>query len=221
MKPIAPFLLSLVLLTGCQTNTFAHKHFPERVARIHTVGLWPQVHTAILNSYFGTDPSPSPFPEEQQIRSKLIASTMDQLQQRGFDVKEGSFPDGTNHIWDGCMIDRGFSLKPAKATLPDATVLATNLNVDGLIFLYAYAFKSTSHRQYVTMPQNILALLGILAGGADISLAWQNAALEIALVDGETGDVLWATYGNFDNFETNRPAKAVDDLFNRYPKEKP
>lgn len=219
MKRIVSFLLLLVLLTGCQTNTFTRKHFPERVARIHTVALLPQVHTAMLNTYFGTDPSPEPLPEEQQIRSELVAAATDQLQQRGFIVNGSSFPDGTNYIWNGSMIYR-FSVKPSKATLPDAKALATNENVDGLIFLYANAFKSTPHRQKVTTIQNILALPGILAG-KDISLAWQNAQAQIALVDGKTGDILWTTLDNFDNFETNKPAKAVEDLFKQYPKSKP
>jgi hypothetical protein len=115
MKNIAPLLLLAVLLNGCQTNTFTRKHFPERVARIHTVGLLPQVHTAILNSYFGMDPSPAPLPEEPQIQSDLIASTTDQLQRRGFVVNEGSFPVGTNQVWNGRMIQNAFSTGPSKA----------------------------------------------------------------------------------------------------------
>ena len=115
MKNIAPFLLLAVLLTGCQTNTFTRKHFTERVARIHTVALLPQVHTAMLDTYFGKDPSPAPLPEEQKIRSELIGSTTDQLQQRGFVVNEGSFPVGTNQVWNGRMIQNAFSTGPSKA----------------------------------------------------------------------------------------------------------
>lgn len=219
MKKIATLLLLAVLLAGCQTNTFTHKHFPERVARIHTVGLLPQVHTAMLNTYFGKDPSPAPLPEEQQIRSELIASTIDQLQQRGFVVKEGSFPGDTNQVWDGLMIQR--IKPPPKAANPDAKALATSLNVDGLIFLDATAFKSTPHRQKITTTQNIIAFLtlpAILVGPPLPMEPWQGAGVQIALVDGETGDVLWKTWENFDNFETNTPPKTVEKLFNQYPK---
>ena len=58
-------LLLAVLLTGCQMNTFTRKHFPERVAQIHTVALLPQVHTAMLDTYFGMDSSPASLPEER------------------------------------------------------------------------------------------------------------------------------------------------------------
>jgi hypothetical protein len=221
MKPVALLLLVMILLTGCQTNTFTRKHFTERVARIHSVGLLPQVHTAILNSYFGTDPSPAPLPEEQQIRSELIASTIDQLQQHGFTVKEGSFPDGTNQIWDGLMVYRAFSIKPSKATLPDVAVHATNMNVDGLIFLYATAYKSTPHRQKITTTQNIIAFItlpAILVGPPLPMEPWQEAGVQIALVDGETGDVLWTTADTFDDFDKIKPSKAVENLFSRYPK---
>jgi hypothetical protein len=225
--------LTLVfLLTGCQTNTFTHNHFPERVAGIHTVGLLPQIHTAILSTYRGYDPAPAPLPDEPQIRSELIASAVDQLQRRGFVVKEGLLPDSTNHTWNGRMIQR--LAAPPKAANPDLKVLATNMNVDGLILLDATAYKSTPHRQNITMPENTLSVFlnvgllascavggGIPGGGGFPFRSWQGATTEITLVDGVTGEVLWATVDNFDNFETNKPAKAVEKLFNRYPKPKP
>jgi hypothetical protein len=228
MKKITALLLLAVLLTGCQTNTFTHEQFPERVARIHIVGLLPQVHTAMLNTYFGKDPSPAPLPEEQQIRSELIASTIDQLQQLGFVVKEVPFPDGTNQIWDGRMIQQACTTLPSKTARPNAKALAGNMNVDGLIFLNAIACQSTPHRQNVTTAQNIFAVFGdmvllaaAVAGGAGMGIAWQDAVLQITLVDGETGDVLWTTADYFGDFEKNKPSNTVEDLFNRYPKQKP
>jgi PBP1b-binding outer membrane lipoprotein LpoB len=233
LRKTVPFLLLAVLLTGCQTNTFTHKHFQERVARIHSVGLLPQVHTAMLNTYFGKDPSPEPLPEEQQIRSELVASTIDQLQRHGFAVKEGSFPDSTNQIWNGLMIQQACSTLPSKAARPDTKEIADGMNVNGLIFLNATAYKSTSHRQKVTTAQNIFAVFGDMAllaaaaaggpvvAGGDMGIAWQDAVLQITLVDGETGDVLWTTADSFDDFEKKKPSIAVEDLFNRYPKQKP
>jgi len=225
VKKYAAFLTLAVLLAGCQTNTFTRKHFPERIAQIHTVALLPQVHTAMLDTYFGKDPSPDPLPEEQQIRSKLIASTTDQLQRRGFVVKEGSLLVGTNQVWNGLKIQDALSTMPSKAVRPDAKAAATNLNVDGLIFLDATAYKSTPHRQKITAAQNTLFVITlplILVGSPPFPpVDLQNAAVRIALVDGKTGDVLWATVDNFDNFETNKPAIAVEKLFNRYPKQKP
>ena len=227
MKKIAPLLLLVVLLTGCQTNTFTRKHFPERFARIHTVALLPQVHTAMLDTYFGKDPSPAPLPEEPQIRSKLIASTTDQLQQRGFVVKEGAFPVGTNQVWNGLKIQNALSTMPSKTKRPGATAVATNLNVDGLVFLDATAYKSTPHRQKITTAENTLSVLLFLASIAALhpvnapGESWQGAAAQIALVDGKTGDVLWTTVDYCGDLETNKPAKAVQNLFNRYPKQKP
>ncbi|HKW31234.1 MAG TPA: lipoprotein [Verrucomicrobiae bacterium] len=224
MKKIVVFLLLAFLLAGCQTNTFTCKHFPERVTRIHTIGLLPQVHTAILNTYFGKDPSPVPLPEEQQIRSELIASTIDQLQQRGFVVKEGSVPDGTNQMWNGLMIQQACSTLPSKAARPDAKEIADDMNVNGLIFLYGTAYKSTPHRQKITTTQNIIAFitLPVIPAGPPLPMEpWQEAGVQIALVDGETGDVIWTTADTFDDFEKNQPSKAVENLFNRYPKPKP
>ena len=236
MKTTVLSFLLVVLLTGstgCQTNTFTHKHFQDRVSCIHTVGLVPQVHTAMLNTYFGKDPAPASLSEEPQVRSELIASTIDQLLQRGFVVKEDSCPDGTGRIWNGLKIQQACSALPSKAARPDAKALTKNMNVDGLIYLNATAYKSTSHRQKVTTAQNIFAVIGDMAllaaavaggpvsGGGDVGIAWQDAVVQITLVDGETGDVLWTTAEDIHDFEMHKPSKAIGDLFNRYPKPKP
>lgn len=226
MKKIASFLSLAVLLTGCQTNTFTHKHFQERVARIHTVRLVPQVHTAILNTYFGFDTFPAPFPQEQQIRSELTASAIDQLQRLGFVIMASSPPDLTNQTWNGRMIQQACSEVPSQAARPDARALADDLNVDGLIFLDAAAYSSTLHRQKITTPQNIIAYLSlpaILIGAGPLpDVPCQQAAAQIALVDSKTGEVLWATADCFyDDFEKHTPSQTIEDLFSRYPKQKP
>lgn len=233
MKTTSSFLWLMILVTGCQTNTFTHKQFPERVARIHSVGVLPQVHTAMLNTYFGKDPSPAPLSEEPQVRSELVASTIGQLRQRGFVVKEDSSPHSTNQVWNGRRIQQACSTLPSKSARPDAKALANNMDVDGLIVLDATAYKSTPHRQKVTTAQNIFAVFGDLAllaaaaaggpvaGGGDFGIAWQDAVLRITLVDGETGDVLWTTAEDIHDFEVNKPAKAVAELFDRYPKPTP
>jgi len=94
--------------------------------------------------------------------------------------------------------------------------------VDGLIFLDATAYKSTPHRQNVTTPQNIIAVIGALCG-SDVFVPWQQAVAQTTLVDGKTGEVLWTTaeYLYFGNFEENKPAKVVEVLFSRYPRQKP
>ena len=141
--------------------------------------------------------------------------------------------DGTNRIWNGLRIQQACSALPSKAARPDAKALTKNMNVDGLIYLNATAYKSTSHRQKVTTAQNIFAVIGDMAllaaavaggpvsGGGDVGIAWQDAVVQITLVDGETGDVLWTTAEDIHNFEMNKPSKAIGDLFNRYPKPKP
>ncbi len=212
-KTILSFLSLAFLLTGCQTNTFTHKQFSERVARIHTVGMIPQVHTAILNTYYGRDPSPARFPDEGQIRSELTTSTISQLQQRGFVVTETSYPDLTNQI-DADLVEQVQSL-------------ATDRNLDGLIILNVNAYKSTLHRQRITSPENTISFLLTVASIVCLTPvdfpyeSWQGANVNIALIDGDNGEVLWETWKDFDDFNKNKPSKDVEELFNQYPKPKP
>lgn len=227
LKQYAPFVLLAVLLTGCQTETFTHKQFRERVARIHSVGLSPaQIHTAILNNLSGHDPSPAPLPEEQQIRLALTAATIDQLQRHGFVVKQGSpdFPTYgfTNQIWDARLqqvaINTYFHL-PAGAARPEARILASNLDADGVIFLNVSAYKSTEHRQNATMPINLLGIMAAMCGSPGGPwIPWQQAVIQLTLVDGATGDILWMTAKDFHDFERHKPSKAIEKLFDRYPK---
>lgn len=235
MKMTTPLLLLAVLLTGCQTDhAFTDKHFQERVARIHTVGLIPEVHTGILNTYRGYEPSPAPFPDEPQIRSELIAASKDQLQRHGFVVIEGPPSVPTKEFYSGRML-QGMELRH-QATDSDTTGLATNLNVDGLIFLNARVFKSTPHRQNITTPENtvvVLVDLGLIAcaavagpgagfpGGGLSVRSWQGAVIEITLVDGATGVILWGTGKDFGDLGKNKPSKAIEDLFTFYPKTNP
>ena len=223
MKKIVPLLLLALFLTGCQTNTFTCKHFPERVARIHTVGLAPvEVHTAMLNKIGGKEPF-VPLAGEEQIRSELATSAIDQLRRRGFTVKESPFepplPAFTNQVWDARTKYRYLGL-PFKAPWAGATMLASNLDADALVYVNASAYKSTERRQNWVAFNNFLSFLAAVGGAPAPVIPARQAAVQITLVDGKTGDDLWMTLDDFNNFETNKPAKAVGELFNRYPKQK-
>ena len=209
VETILSFLLLTFFLTGCQTNTYTHKQFPERVARIHNVGLVPQVHTAILNTYYGKDPSPARFPDEEQIRSELTRSTVAQLQQRGFIVAEIPCPGLTNLLYPELV--------------QQAQSLARDGQLDGVIILNVNAYKSTLHRQRITSPENTISFLLTVASIACLQPtdfpyeSWQAAAVDIALIDGNNGEILWRTGKDFDDFNRNKPSKDVEELFSQYP----
>ena len=220
---ILSFLLPALLLTGCQTNTFTHKQFHQRVARIHTVGLVPKVHTAVLNRYFGNDRAPAPFPDEGRIKTELTGAAIAHLEQHGFVVKEHPQLDSANGHSDD-LFQLAIS-SPTQAGQEDAKMLAASMDVDGLIVLNADAFKSTPHRERITMAQNTLAVFVFIASipagqPTDVHEPLQGVGVQIALIDGGTGEVLWRTWLIGDNFDSNKPVKTVEDLFARYPKPK-
>ena len=215
MKRKSAIILSLMpvfLWTGCQTNTFTHKQFDERVAHIHTVGLASRVHTAILNRYSGNDPSPAPFTNEEQVRLELIQSTIAQLQLRGFVAMETSLPFLTNRIY--------------RNAVQEVVSFAADRKVDGVLVLNVNAYKSTVHRQRITTPENIISFLLTAASIASLHPAdfpyesWEGANVNVALVDGADGELLWSTWKDFDDFNKNKPSKDVEELFNQYPKSK-
>jgi len=223
LREMAGLLLLSVLLSGCQTNTFTHKQFQERIARVQNIGLLPaQVHTALLNKISGNEPL-VPLAEEQQIRSELTASIIEQFRQRNFTVKDESL-EGTNRTWDANI----YFGSPPDTPRIGAKTLATNLNVDALVFLEVSAFKSTQRRQNWAGLNNSITLLGTIAAGAGggggtggVWIPVQQAEVQIMLIGGKTGEVLWMTAEDFGDFGKVKPSKAVEDLFSRYPKTQP
>lgn len=184
-------LLTVIFLTGCQTNTFTHKQFRDRIGEIHTLGLVPtQIHTALLNFTVRPDPVHVSLPDEQRIRSELTASTIAQLRQRGFVVKVNTLESGasgdTNEVCDARMntiLTNAYWSLQTKTVRPEASTLANNMNVDGLVFLNASAYKSTPRRQAVTATWNFISFLGALAGGGGDFYAQQQALVQVTLVD--------------------------------------
>ena len=54
-------------------------------------------------------------------------------------------------------------------------------------------------------------------GGGVIWAHSSEAIVQIALVDGETGDVLWRTKHDFTDLEKTGPSQVVAELFKFYP----
>jgi len=222
----------LITCTGCQTYT--HPKFRERSAHLTTIAfLPPYIRTgmtgaqptafqfgdrvSLLAAQFG-----APLPEEAKFRADLPDLIAAEFQKRGLTVKvstlESRLPDSTDQIWNPRMrgiLNAAYDTMHLKAVRPEAKVLADHVQADGLVFVNVLAYKSTAGRTTGVVFNNIAMFVPY--GGGVIWAHSREAIVQIALVDGETGDVLWRTKHDFTDLEKTGPSQVVAELFKFYP----
>jgi len=212
----------LITCTGCQTYT--HPKFRECSSHLTTVAfLPPQIRTGLADTWaspMAIQPG-SPLPEEARMQSEFPGLIAAEFRQRGYAAKDSSLesllPDSTNLVWDARMVGMLNAARETvhlKAVRPEAKVLAEHVQADGLVFLSVFAYKSTAGRKIGVVLNNI-AMCG---GGGGTWAHFSQAIVQIALVDGETGDVLWRTEHDFTDLEKTGPDQVVAELFKTYPK---
>lgn len=214
----------LIFCTGCQSGTFTCSKFRERSTRLSTIAfLPPQIQTGMTATPWArVRLLGAPLPEEKKIRAELPDVIAAEFRKRGFVVKASdpeAFPlDSTNHVGNAHMsgiLTAAYGSGNLKAVRPEAKVLTDQVQADGLVFLSVFAYKSTDGRKAWVALGNILALSG---GGTGQWTPFSEAKVQIALVDGETGDVLWRTMHDFTDLEKTRPDQVVAELFKKYPR---
>jgi hypothetical protein len=213
----------LISCTGCQSDTFTCSKFRERSTRLSTIELLPpQIKTGMTATpWASVGQLSAPLPEEKKIRAELPDLVAAEFHKRGFAVKasapEAFLPDSTNHVGNarmGGILTAAYGSVDLKAVRPEAKVLIDHVQADGLVFLSVFAYKSTNGRKAWVALGNILALSG---GGTGQWTPFSEAKVQIVLVDGETGDVLWRTMHDFTDLEKTRPDQVVAELFKKYP----
>jgi hypothetical protein len=213
----------LITCAGCQSDTYTHSQFHERSARLTTVAFLPPCIRTGMASNLWVIPLGAPLSEETRIRAELPCLVADGFRKRGLTVKKYAsgkmLPDSTNQMWNAHMqglLSAAYGNLGLKAVRPEAKVLADHVQADGLVFLSVFAYKSTEGRKAKVAAENFFAILGAY-GGSHLTPCSQ-AIVQIALVDGETGDVLWRTTHDFTDLEKTRPDQVIAELFKKYPK---
>jgi len=212
----------LIACAGCQTDTYTHSQFRERSAHLTTVALLPpNIKTGTASNLWMSQLG-APLPEETKIGAEFPCLIAAEFRKRGLALKESAsetlLPDSTNLVWNARMqglLNAAFGNVNLKAVRPEAKALADHVQAGGLVFLSVFAYKSTDGRKACVALGNILALSG---GGTGQWTPFSQAIVQIALVDGETGDVLWRTRHDFTDLEDTRPDRVVAELFKKYPK---
>ncbi len=226
----ALLVLGGALAAGCTTTARMSPDFPAHRAALHRVAVTPPDVLIVRRTFQGE--APVLRDETKAVRARLPGLVASELRERGFEVKEEAV-DARRFAGDA-------ELRFRTTQLQDAFLRA---QVD----LYPVEMMRTreAHRIEVTVgplvnpfadTAKVDALLVSTLGGlkkswgeslkdlfvADGGVLRKGAVLRIALVDGDTGEVLWANsvVTKDEDFENKGLKKMVKRAFREFPKER-
>lgn len=229
-------------LAGCATANveepvYFHRRFPE----IHKILILPP-RINVSEKTFQKD-SNALLRESKQASEIAAQAVRAELNQRGFETKyypegdsfykadpqltkdlvgvlekyENSTQDILTHFqgertfWDEFPVSLGLDVNP----LVDAA------EADALLFVWGFSSGRSSGKFISDVVKNTAVVMGTFGM---VYPEWKDypALLNIALVDGDNGDILWANFtGIGQSFDLDRQAensRKVKELFLNYPK---
>ncbi len=221
---------------GCTPTTSIRKHpqFAERRAKISSVAVVPP-EVEVVRVVFKGDNEPLP-DDAARISARLPDLIAAELRQRGFTVKDagldeqhfGTEPDlrfQTTQAQQAfttasAQMYRTVAMKKPDAenfqsTLgPGVNPLADHANVDALVFARMGGFKKSGGE----VAKDVAITILFAVTGAIVTQTTQGAGMRMALVDGGTGDVLWANVaGTSGDFEDVGLEKMIKEVFKEFP----
>jgi hypothetical protein len=119
------------------------------------------------------------------------------------------------------MVSRMSSLQdmyfPSRGLGPAVNRSADHADVDGLVFAKMAGFKKSGGEIAKDVTMTIMIAVATLGSVVAIQPS-KGASLQVALVDGATGDILWAnTAGTTGDFEGSGLEQMVKTLFEGFP----
>jgi len=221
------------ILCSCAANTTVRQH-PEckvRFAAAKTAMLVPPESEVVFKSSQGSTKLPEEAAKAAKDLSALVAA---ELSQRGFQVKSGeiqvssvdNMDDNPAHatavkgMYDRLALEMyGSYTMPESQALayrytlgPEAAELAKQAEAGSLVFVRLRMWKRSGGDNAAETGKNLLigmATLGMVVPPKNPSGA---AVLQVVLVDGSTGDVLWGNQISEVSFTLVGKPNFLDDL---------
>ena len=201
----------LLVIAGCVTTTTrTHPTLEEQLHHVNSVVIIPPRVEIEYRTLTGENERLTE--KEDTIRAQLIQIAERELRVHGYDIIEFDFESALENdeefAYTVTQIREGFEkakedLQLGKQVSPEqakklkisvgeaVNVVATESGADAILLMrYAGFDKSDGH---VAKDIGTTLLVGILTGGGVLMTSPTSGAVtEVALIDGVTGDVLWA-----------------------------
>lgn len=228
-------IVAMVLCGGCETTSAEHPKFVSRARALTNLVVLPIPTAAVLVKAAGITNQPLPLQDE--VRKRLYQQVAAQWKQRGFHVSPSklsleSCAASTNgfadrQVWMLLQLVRAYqtlTIIPTRAppmiVRPEAPLLTEFENADGLVFVRACIVTESSGAKGTRYALNTVgALTALLGGGAPLLMdSPEGCTLEVVLVEGRTGQVLWRNLVQQKSMDGPKLNTAVTNLFAAYPK---
>lgn len=210
--PYCATLLVLLLASGCaMTSVREHPDFASQAHQIKNVAVLPADVEVLYLVLTGDNER---LPEEEQNVKKIMADVLPGLlEQRGYQVRKTSaeelgrivkdanftieqaksaYQEVSKQLYERGMVQEEEAKKFRVSIGPIGAAVAEALNADAFLFTRYAGFKKSDG--LITKEVVSGALLGALTGVVTVP-APSGGSLEMALIDGHSGDVLWTNRG--------------------------
>jgi hypothetical protein len=225
--------VALVILTvwlaGCVSTMRKSPRLEERRKTISTVAEMPPDVEIIEDAFKGAGKRLRDDEDHARIRLRTVVTKA--IEKRGYRVRdakldEAHFREEPDLRFKTTQIQEAFartmreayetrSMERSKAfhyerTLgPDVNVFADRAGVDALLFVRMNGFKKSAGQRGMDLLEAIT--LGYMQPG-------EACVVEVALVDGTTGDLLWSNMGQVEDIDGFMMSLKVKGLINGLPK---
>jgi len=201
-----------LMLAGCTTTVRKHPEFAKRRAKIANVAVVPP-DVEVVRVVFKGDNQPLN-EEAARIRTRLPDLIAAAMRKQGFTVKEAGldeqhFADKPDLRFQTTQLQDAFAradqqmfkvvqmskseAENYKTTLgTDVIPIADHADVDALVVAKMNGFKKSGGEIAKDVAITVLIAVATL-GNAVATQPTKGASLQVALIDGTTGDILWAT----------------------------
>lgn len=228
-------LVALALCSGCETTSAVHPQFATRTRALTNLVILPIPTAALRVRVAGI--TNEPFPAKDEFRKRLYQQVSAQCKQRGFHVSPSklSLEDcaastngfGDRQVWMLLQLVRAYQTlaiiptrAPPMVVRPEASLLSEYENADGLLFVNACIVTESSGAKGTRYALNTVGMLtSLLGGGAPLLMdSPEGCTLEVVLVEGRSGEVLWRNLVCQASMEGPKLNTALTNLFSNYPK---
>jgi len=234
-------VLVVLLCAGCLSTSTVHPEFGLRAKRMTNLVVLPVPATAIQVQVAGA--KQIEFPQVQEFCERLRSLIAQQWEQRGFQVTQsrlkvenwGAINNGfeDRDVWmrlqlqraNGCLAPQTRANR-LECIRPEAPLLAEYEGADVLVFAGASTVLESPGAKGTRWTYNVLAItvgltMAVLTGGTqpDLMDSPERNSLEVILVEGRTGEVLWRSWARPKSLKGPKLDAAVKKLFAHYPKE--
>jgi len=230
LRWLAAAALLFVACSGCYSTMRKSPRFEERRARIASVAVMPPDTEVIEHAFKGSGRRLRE--DEDRVRGNLALITTRVFVDQGLTAKRANleepalkekpelrfkltqvqeaFAREMGEAYQEETMRRSKAFKAEHSLGPDVNVFSDRDQVDGLVFIRVKGVRQSEGQQKLGFFLD--TLIGITTGVWDEPGSGENAVVQIGLVDGTTGDVLWSNMAQTMDFDGMSMEKTIDRM---------